>query len=66
MSPRCDKPCDDCTPEIDSSPAGIARALVMKGNADAEIAAARRRTIRRGVSVEWLKSVLPAPPNRED
>ncbi len=66
MPPRRDKPCDcDCSPEIDSSPAGIGRAFVMKGNADAEIAEARRRTIRGGVSVEWLKSILPLPPNKE-
>lgn len=47
--------------EIDSSPAGIARALCVKGNTDAEIAIARTRVCRGGVSVAFLKSLLPPP-----
>ena len=46
---------------IDSSPAGIARALCVKGNADAEIAIAQTRVVRGGVSIDFLKSLLPPP-----
>lgn len=49
------------TEEIDSSPAGIARALCVKGNADAEIAIAPTQICRGGVSVAFLKSLLPPP-----
>ncbi|MBQ1783874.1 MAG: hypothetical protein II007_09500 [Gammaproteobacteria bacterium] len=47
--------------EIDSSPAGIARAFCVKGNADAEIAIARTRICRGGVSISFIKSLLPPP-----
>lgn len=46
---------------LDSSPAGIAHAFCVKGNADAEIAEARSRMRRGGVSVAFLKSLLPPP-----
>lgn len=46
---------------IDSSPAGIAHALCVKGNADAEIAIAQTRVIRGSVSIDFLKSLLPPP-----